>query len=153
MIVAAAVSIFLQVGGSQWSGDDAQEFAYLMLTTVGVTTVAWLAVTLLTPPEPREKLVAFYRRVRPAGAGWAPIAASSGPLDQGPRESLAMQFVNWCAGCVLIYASLFGIGKLIFKEWTAACIWLVLAVAAGVVISRNLSQADWQEERSSGVEK
>ena len=31
-----------------------------------------------------------------------------------------MQFYNWILGCVLIYTTLFGIGKLVFKEWTAA---------------------------------
>jgi solute:Na+ symporter, SSS family len=149
MIVAAAVSIFLQVSGPQWNGSDPKQFAYLMLTTVAVTTVAWLLVTFLTPAEPREKLVAFYRRVRPAGPGWDPIATAAGPLGAGPSENLAMQFVNWIVGCVLIYATLFGIGKLIFKEWTAALVCIVVAFIAAIIISRNLSQADWPEAEAA----
>jgi Na+/proline symporter len=144
MSVAAGSSIFLQLRWPQWNGDDAEQFAYLMLSTVGLTTVAWLVVTFLTPPEPREKLVTFYRRVRPTGAGWRPIAAVAGPHN-GPSESLVMQFLNWLSGCVLIYATLFGIGKLIFKDWLDAGVCLVLAVVAAAVISRNLSEADWQE--------
>jgi Na+/proline symporter len=143
MIVAAVVSLFLQLGGPNWTKDDPREFAYLMLTTVCVTTVAWLAVTLMTRPEPRENLIDFYRRVRPAGPGWKPIAAVAGNVR--PSESLIAQFGNWVLGCVLIYASLFGIGKLIFKEWTAAAICLALAVIAAAAISRNLARSDWSE--------
>ncbi|HEU5479326.1 MAG TPA: sodium:solute symporter family protein, partial [Candidatus Tumulicola sp.] len=39
----------------------------VLLTTVGVTTVAWLAVTFATPPVERAALAAFYAKVRPAG--------------------------------------------------------------------------------------
>jgi hypothetical protein len=46
---------------------------------------------------------------------------------------------------VLIYASLFGIGKLIFKEWLDALVCLVLAFVAAIVISRNLARSDWSE--------
>ncbi len=142
MVVAAAVSLYLQLGGPKWNGDDPRQFAYLMLATVAVTTVAWIVVTLLTPPEPREKLVEFYRRVRPAGPGWTEVAKMAGQVER-PSESLGVQFVNWLLGCVLVYAAVFGIGNLIFKEWLPGGIWIGVAVVAGAVISRNLSRADW----------
>ena len=41
---AAAVSLYLQIA-LKWNSDDPRGFAYIMLVTVGVTTVAWLAVT------------------------------------------------------------------------------------------------------------
>jgi hypothetical protein len=145
MAVAAAVSIYLQRSGPQWTGDDPRQFAYLMLTTVGVTTVAWLLVTLLTPAEPMDKLVAFYRRVRPAGPGWKPVAAQAGTPAMAPSESLAVEFVNWICGCVLIYATLFGIGHLIFKEWLAGTFCLGISAIAAIVISRNLARSTWDE--------
>jgi solute:Na+ symporter, SSS family len=146
MTAAAVVSLFLQSPyGPKWNGDEPRQFAFLMLTTVGITTVVWLVVTLLTPAEPTDKLVAFYRRVRPAGPGWKPIAAAAGDIGDGPTEGLGVQFANWILGCALIYATLFGIGKVIFKEWMAAGICLTVAVVAAALISRNLSQADWSE--------
>jgi Na+/proline symporter len=144
MVVAAAVSIWLQLAGPQWNGDDPKQFAYLMLTTVSVTTVAWVLVTLLTPPEPMETLREFYRRVRPAGPGWKAIATQFGDSDGPPSESLMMQFTNWVLGCVLIYTSLFGIGKLVFQEWASGAGYLSLAAAMAIMISRNLSQVDWR---------
>ena len=53
MIVAAAVSLYLQIKWG-WDKDNPYDFAHIMLVTVGVTTLAWLAVTWLTPPEPRK---------------------------------------------------------------------------------------------------
>jgi Na+/proline symporter len=155
MIVAAVVSLFLQLR-YDWESDSSkvpEEFAYLMLVTVGVTTLAWFVVTLLTPPEPLEKLIAFYQRVRPAGPGWKQIAAVSGDTAGGPTESLASQFFNWLLGCVLIYGALFGVGKVIFKQWEEGCVYIAVAVVAGALISRNLSRADWREQSRSGVEQ
>ncbi|MEX2306156.1 MAG: sodium:solute symporter family protein [Pirellulales bacterium] len=150
MIAAAAASLFLQSKyGPHWNSDDPQHFAYLMLTTVGFTTIAWLVITWITPPEPREKLVAFYRRVRPAGPGWKPIAALA--RDIQPSESLTVQFVNWILGCVLIYTALFAIGKLIFKEWFEGFAYTAAAVIAAALISRSLSQSQWREPSASDV--
>ena len=74
MIAAFVTSITLQ-GVLHMDSDDPRSFAWIMIITVSITTVVWLAVTFLTPAEPREVLVAFYRRTRPSLAGWRPIAA------------------------------------------------------------------------------
>ncbi len=146
MIVAAGLSLFLQSRfGPQWNSDDPRQFAFLMLTTVAVTTVAWLGVTYMTPPEPLEKLLAFYRLVRPAGPGWKPVADATGDLGGRPTESLGVQIYNWILGCVLIYTTLFAVGKLVFKEWTVGLAYTAGAIVAAVLISRNLSRADWHE--------
>ena len=143
MSVAAAVSLFLQLY-LKWNSDQPRDFAYLMLTTVGITTVAWLAITLLTPAEPAEKLINFYRQVRPEGPGWRPIAAIAGISTTNVSGGLTVQFANWILGCLLIYSSLFGIGKLVFKEWVAGLLYLVTAVVAGALISWNLGRIGWQ---------
>jgi solute:Na+ symporter, SSS family len=127
-----------------WDSDRPRDFAYIMLVTVGITTLAWLAVTLLTPAEPQDKLVHFYQQVWPEGPGWKPIAAQAGITGTNVSGGLGVQFANWILGCVLIYASLFGIGKLVFKEWGTGLLYLVAAVVAGALISRNLSRVGWQ---------
>jgi solute:Na+ symporter, SSS family len=145
MITAAIVSIFLQLV-LRWDSDQPRDFAYLMLVTVGTTSIVWIVVTTLTSPEPMEKLIAFYRRVRPEGPGWNEIAARADLAESHAQGRLSLQFVNWILGCALIYGSLFGIGKLIFKEWTAAALYLFVAIVAGVLISRNLSRGETTAE-------
>jgi len=144
MIAAAVVSIFLQVS-LKWDSDNPKQFAYLMLVTVGITTLVWVVTTYLTSPEPNEKLIAFYSRVRPEGPGWNRIAAEAGFSDHA-QGRLSLQIFNWILGCALIYGSLFGIGKLIFKEWGAGFLYLLIAITAGVLISRNLSRGEMTAE-------
>jgi len=145
MITAAVVSIFLQLV-LRWDSDQPRDFAYLMLVTVGTTSLVWIVVTILTSPEPMEKLIAFYRRVRPEGPGWNDIAARADLAESHAQGRLSLQFANWILGCALIYGSLFGIGKLIFKEWMAAALYLFVAIVAGVLISRNLSRGETTAE-------
>ncbi|HET7112831.1 MAG TPA: sodium:solute symporter family protein [Pyrinomonadaceae bacterium] len=147
MICAAVVSIFLQVF-LKWDSDRPRDFAYLMLVTVAITTIVWVAVTMLTQPEPREKLIAFYRRVRPEGPGWNDVAAEAGLAQAHAQGRLSLQFVNWILGCALIYGSLFGIGKLIFKEWATGSVYLLVAIVAGWLISRNLSRGEFEAEKA-----
>jgi SSS family solute:Na+ symporter len=145
MISAAVVSIFLQVV-LKWDSGSPRQFAYLMLVTVGVTTVVWLATTYLTAPEPKEKLIAFYNRVRPEGPGWDGVAAEAGHAAAHAQGRLSLQFANWILGIALIYGTLFGIGKLIFKEWLAGALFLLVAIVAGTLITRNLSRGEMTAE-------
>jgi hypothetical protein len=145
MITAAVVSIFLQLV-LRWDSDRPRDFAYLMLVTVAITTVVWIVATLLTSPEPNEKLVAFYKRVRPEGPGWNGIAAQAGLSAAHAQGRLWLHLVNWILGCALIYGSLFGIGKLIFKEWAAAALYLFVAIVAGILITRNLTRDEKTQE-------
>src|SRR5690349_7309709 len=145
MIAAAVVSIFLQVV-LKWDSGSPRQFAYLMLVTVGITTIVWLVTTYLTAPEPKEKLIAFYERVRPEGPGWTNVAAEAGHAASHAEGRLSLQFANWILGVALIYGTLFGIGKLIFKEWLAGAVFLLVAVVAGTLITRNLSRGEMTAE-------
>src|SRR5437870_5548114 len=113
MIAAGACSMFLQVY-LKWDSDRPKDFAYLMLVTVGVTTVVWLSVTMFTSAEPPDKLVSFYRKVQPEGPGWKRVASQAGLPWRNVSGGLAVQFANCFRGCVLRYAFLFGIGYLVF---------------------------------------
>src|SRR5689334_18730127 len=112
MAVAAVVSLYLQLI-VKWDSDRPREFAYLMLVTVTLTTIAWLVTTWLTRPEPAATLRDFYQRVRPYGPGWKPIAASVGELP--PRGSPGADLLNAVLGCVLVYSALFGVGELLLR--------------------------------------
>ncbi|HSB61242.1 MAG TPA: sodium:solute symporter family protein, partial [Vicinamibacteria bacterium] len=113
------------------------EFPYTLLVLVAWTTVCWLAVTFLTSPEPAAHLAAFYRRVRPGGPGWRRVAAEAGLPAPEPIGGLV---VDWLAGWVLVYAMLFGIGRLILGPASSAVPYLAVAAAATFVIYRDLSR-------------
>ena len=136
MAVAAAVSLYLQIV-VKWDSDRPRDFAYLMIVTVTITTIAWLAITWLTAPEPKDTLKAFYVRVQPYGPGWKPVAVSAEGVR--PRGSLGRDLVNAALGCVLVYAALFGVGELLLRSTALGCALLVVAAAAGAAVARSLS--------------
>jgi Na+/proline symporter len=104
---------------------DAPENLYII---VPVSIVVILLAMYVTPPEPRQKLLAFYERVQPAGPGWRAITGRSG-------SGLLNMFVGWIAATVLVYAALFAVGALIFARYFQAA-WLVaLCAGAGVVVA------------------
>jgi Na+/proline symporter len=139
MLVAAAVATYLH---KHLPGDDPVTFAKTSLITAGITTVAWIAATFLTPPESEERLLAFYRRVRPTVHGWKKIAALAPEIPQ-VRDVTSNAF-DWLMGCVLVYASLFGIGKIIFGSWMLGVLLLAIAAGAGYLIFWDLSRRGWQ---------
>jgi Na+/proline symporter len=141
MITAFVVSVSLQVVGG-FDSDKPADFAQIMLITVAVTTVVWLAVTFLTKPEPDATLVAFYRRTRPSRAGWSRVAALA-PEVRPSTDGLA-NLVDWVCGCVLIYGVLFGVGKLLLHDMVPGLVLLGCGLAAGAVIYRDLSRRGWQ---------
>ena len=117
------------------------DFPYTLLYLVGVTTVSWLVVTFATPPEPDSVLIAFYRRVRPGGPGWTRIAAAAGGP---PPEAIGGLVLDWIAGVVLVYATLFGVGTLILRSAANSLIYFAVAAGAALLIYRDLSRRGWK---------
>jgi len=158
MTAAAVSSLFLQ---SRWAGgavsllqgvdanvaagplnaEDPHGFAWLMILTTSFTTITWLTVTFLTPPEPEAKLRAFYERVRPAELGWGPIARKE---DAPSRQSLGWSAADWLAGCAMIYCTLFGIGKIIFGQTLLGIALLACAALAAGFIFWDLERRGWE---------
>ena len=116
-------------------------FPYTLLYLVAWTTICWLVVTLATPPEPEAHLIVFYRRVRPGGPGWGPIARRAGGP---PPEAIGGLVVDWIAGWILIYAVLFGIGSIVLGSFGMGLIYFAVAVAATAIIARDLSRRGWK---------
>jgi len=140
MISAFVVSLTLQLG-FRMNTDQPRDFAWVMIVTVGITTVVWLAVTFLTAPEPPDVLNAFYRKTHPSAAGWGPIARLA--PDVSPSRDGLSNLLDWVAGCVLIYGILFGTGKLLLHETVLGVGLLICGLAGGAVIYWDLSRRGW----------
>jgi len=121
----------------------------VLLTTVGITTVVWLAVTFLTPPVDDATLDAFYDKVRPAGAGWAKVRQRTGA--PGSPDSLPNSLLCWVLGLVGIYAALFGTGAYLYGHILQGVIYTVIVVVAAVWLARLTASAHGRSpQRSQG---
>jgi Na+/proline symporter len=136
MTAALVVSLSLQM--LQVFDSSPLGFAQSLLVTVGITTVVWLAVTFMTRPETPGMLETFYRRVTPAGPGWAAVARRTGIRSP---DLILPNVINWALGIVMVYSVLFGIKALLFGRLSHALLAAAIAIVAGLVINRNLVRA------------
>lgn len=145
MVAAAVTSMWLRFGVGPAGfglGDgprDAQLFfAYSLVLTTAVVTVVWLVVTWLTPPTDEATLVSFYRLTRPGRAGWRHIAAQA--PDVAPDGGAAVALGQWALGCVAVYTSLFGIGRLLFGRPAEGVALLAISLACAWAIQRTMRE-------------
>ena len=69
MIVSFILAIYLQIIHTRL-GFEAIPQDIQFLTSVFITTIAWVSVSLLTPPSNLNTLKNFYIKIQPEGIGW-----------------------------------------------------------------------------------
>jgi hypothetical protein len=121
-----------------FAGSTTVVFAKSALITTLVTTLAWVAVTLLTRPEPEATLLSFYRKVRPQVTGWRLIAARAPEIDE--THDLGRNLWCWALGCAMTYGSLFGVGKLLLHHWWLGTVLVMLAAVCAWQMTRELER-------------
>jgi Na+/proline symporter len=139
--MASSFTIALALFVARKSGLDLSSHAALVWS-VALTTVVWVVVTYLTKPADTETLRRFYRKVRPAGRGWAKVV---GPEElDGPRDNLSLAFLGWVFGCTFVYSGLFGTGAMLYGHPLQGTVCLAVTAGAGVGLARVVPRI-WRE--------
>jgi SSS family transporter len=142
MVASFITSIVLARYGYNLDDLSKPTYAVTMLINVLVTTVVWLTVTFVTGPESAATLDRFYRRVRPGGPGWRPVATRLG--FEGDRiPGGALSWVNWIAGLAAVYSAVVALGAFLTGSGVRGWLYSGVAIAAFALIQRNL-RADEQ---------
>lgn len=109
-----------------------------LLLAIGLNSLIWVGVTLLTPPESLSTLHRFVQRTRPAGPGWNRVrqqaAASGTPLPEPATHSLANGVLGIFLGTTMVYCCLFSIGSFLFgKALAGLCLGIVACTACAAI--------------------
>ena len=108
-----------------------------LMIIVPIAIIAWVTVTYFTEPEPMTKLETFYKRVQPGG-WWAPVTSSFDHTLQPVTKGI---FILWLAGVMMIYGFTFGIGNLIFQNYSSSVILFGFAgIGSYLIWNRNISK-------------
>ena len=136
MVVSFLVAVFFQLIYPKLDGPALLQWQKLIIG-IGVTTAAWVGVTLLTKPADDEVLFRFCRKIRAGGPGWRaverraealgrPIEGADGTWDV-PSGLLCMTL-----GCLSVYSTMFAIGAWFYSQALKAAV--MFGVAAGATI-------------------
>lgn len=109
---------------------------------ISISTFVWLIVTFLTKPSEESKLIEFYKKTKPGGKGWVPVALlAKDPQRKGAfKDSLA----QWIYGCIFITGLTIGIGKLILGYTLSGFFWLISALFCCWIILRGWRKKGWK---------
>ena len=146
MVVSFAVAVWFQFFHVRAGFAPIHPSAQLLIG-VGLTTVAWLTVTWLTPPADRATLQEFYDRIRPMGRGWSKVVDTEATVGDESRASdtdVGAAMLGWVLGSLTVYATLFGTGYLLYGRALAAAIALGVAAAAAIGLFRVLPRIGFE---------
>jgi solute:Na+ symporter, SSS family len=128
MVVSFVTAMMLQVvdlGLDGWQ---------LLVVTVTVTTIAWVATAFLTKPTDPEVLADFYRKVRPGGPGWRPVIERLSAHGEDPHagEPSDLPIAIACAvlGTIGVYSVLFSTGFFLYGRVGMSGLFAAVAMAA-----------------------
>jgi Na+/proline symporter len=121
-----------------FTGSGTVIFAKTALTTTLATSLVWILVTFATAPEPKEILISFYRKVRPDVTGWEPIAALAPEIVR--TRDIGRNLWCWILGTVMVYAALFGVGKLLLRHYGLGVVLVIVSALAAWQMTRELAR-------------
>ncbi|NNM24144.1 MAG: Na+:solute symporter [Flavobacteriaceae bacterium] len=108
-----------------------------LLWGVGITTLSWIVVTLLTRPTNTQTLAKFYDTVTPYGSGWKPFkkkAINQGIHLKSTHDNFTIDLASMLLGIVFVYTSLFATGYVIYGNTLGAAVLIGIALIAGFSI-------------------
>lgn len=134
MAISFLVAVYFQLVHTRLGFPPLDSSLQLVLG-VAITTVGWLAFTLVTPPTDTATLQRYYDRIRPLGRGWSRVVRTG--ADR-PREDVSAMFLCWFLGCLAVYAVLFATGAALYRRWAPAALYALVAGGAAAGLLRTL---------------
>lgn len=130
-----------------YPGIEVPRFPFILLYIVPITVLTSLIVTFLTPPVREEKLISFYKKVRPGGPGWKKVQAliPGAEKDLGPMDAVP----GYVLSVVIVYCILFGTGKMLLGEPVLGGALLAVSLVLAAVLWKIIAAMKWDEFSSS----
>ncbi|MDT0554963.1 sodium:solute symporter family protein [Patiriisocius hiemis] len=131
MIVSFVVALFFEF--TEFGIEDYEK----LIIGVGITTVSWILVTLLTRPTNSKTLSSFYNAVTPYGSGWKKFkthAAQKNISLKNTTDVFTIDFASMLLGIVFVYSSLFATGYVIYGNLMGAIILIGIAAISAFSI-------------------
>ena len=99
-----------------------------------ITTIIWILVTFATPPENKEVLLNFYKKITPGGPGWKAVVGNN--QIEKSQWSVPSGILAMILALIMIYSLLFATGYFIYGNFQLGIILTAIAVIAAYLLSK-----------------
>jgi len=139
MIISFFVAVYFEWIHESLFDIRFKEYAELLIG-VGVTTFSWLLVTILTKPTDDDKLMEFYKKIKPYGVGWNGfINKLNIKRINDKRDSAMRDLFLVFLGVLMVYFGLFGIGYILYNQMVIGVVLLILSSISFIVTNYIMS--------------
>lgn len=113
-----------------------------LLIGVGVTTVSWIVVAMVTPPTDRKVLESFVQTIQPGGPGWRafPVVTNGVP----PISDMPAALLCVLGSTLGIWALIFTGGHVLYRQWGGACMFGLIALAGAALVASQWRRLQWK---------
>jgi Na+/proline symporter len=115
-----------------WDSIPQMDWPSRFLIVVSFCTISWIIVCAFTKPTSEEHLKKFCAKVKPFPTFWGPIYHKYPDLDWNPN--FALSCFHWLLGAVAVYCICFGVGSLMFLNFTAGALLIFGGLLMGAII-------------------
>ena len=137
IFVSGIVSILfnMQIISDVLFGENALMPEYMKFPMVVIiTTIIWIVVTFATPPENKEVLLNFYKKITPGGPGWKAVVGNN--QIEKSQWSVPSGILAMILALIMIYSLLFATGYFIYGNFQLGIILTSIAVIAAYLLSK-----------------
>jgi len=116
MIISFLLAIYFHWFHEEITGQNLKPYIELLLS-ISITTISWILITLITKPTDNDKLLSFYKKIKPYGIGWKSFRLLNNiSLSQKDSKSSMNDLLLLFLGILAVYFCLFGFGYILFDE-------------------------------------
>ena len=139
MIISFFVAVYFEWIHESLFDIRLKEYAELLIG-VGFTTFSWLLVTILTKPTDDDKLMEFYKKIKPYGVGWNGFISKLNIKRINDKGDSAMRdlFLVFL-GVLMVYFGLFGIGYILYNQMVIGVVLLILSSISFIITNYIMS--------------
>ncbi|NIP30536.1 MAG: sodium:proline symporter [Candidatus Dadabacteria bacterium] len=134
-LVSSLISIIIIILYTRINGIPLQLKHQILVVPVSI--ICWVTVTFLTKPEPINKLMSFYRRVRPWGY-WKPVTKNMDDLSY--VEPIKPLLINWVFGSSFLILLMIGVGKFLLGYYLTGLLLLILSAVIFFVVYKRITK-------------
>ena len=139
MIISFFVAVYFEWIHESLFDIRLKEYAELLIG-VGVTTFSWLLVTILTKPTDDDKLMEFYKKIKPYGVGWNGFISKLNIKRINDKSDSANERpISRFLGVLMVYFGLFGIGYILYNQMVIGVVLLILSSISFIITNYIMS--------------